>query len=204
MNTRINAAIVATSCMFAIASTGCSLAVEDGSAELEDVMTEGETAESMEAACAHPTNYPWDQPKYAEVKSATTIARDQICKGYVLGTQGPNTFDCSGLAFYAYRNAGFPVTRLSAQGIYNAAKNQSGGVWGSLVGDWEKRAGDLLFYSSGCGTTNISHVSIYMGVNHDNNKPEIVQALNPSTGVVLSGLNSTGLCQLSVVGRVKF
>ncbi len=120
------------------------------------------------------------------------------------GSSGPSSFDCSGLVYYAYRSAGFPVTRLSAQGIFNTMKNSSGGVWGSLVGDWEKRAGDVLFYSPNCSQSNITHVSIYMGVNRDNNKREIVQALNPSSGVVLSGVDDTGLCRLDLVGRVKY
>lgn len=202
--TRTTTLTFAASCMLALAASGCSVSTDDGSNGLEDGTVDEETAEASDELCSPPTNYPWTQPVYSQVKTATTIARNQICKGYVLGTQGPNTYDCSGLAYYAYKNAGFPVSRLSAQGIYNAQKFQSGGAWGSLVGAWEKRAGDLLFYSSSCGDTTISHVSIYMGVNQDNAKPEIVQALNPSAGVILSGLNSTGLCQLDVVGRVKY
>jgi cell wall-associated NlpC family hydrolase len=198
MSARINTAFYATSLLFAIASTGCG-PEEMGAGAVE------ETAEFSQAACVRPTNYPWQQPVYAQVKTATTIARDQICDAYVYGASGPDSFDCSGLVYYAYRNAGFPVFRTSAQGIFNTARDQSGGAWGSLVGEWEKRAGDLVFYSPTCSEGNITHVGLYMGVNLDNGKAEMVQALNPSSGVVLSGVDgSTGLCKIGKVARVKY
>jgi len=36
------------------------------------------------------------------------ITIQQIGKPYVLGTAGPNAFDCSGLVNYSYYNAGLP------------------------------------------------------------------------------------------------
>ena len=199
MFARIKPVFCATSMLFAIASTGC------GPEELEGAPGGEELSEVSQAACVRPTNYPWQQPVYSQVKTATTLARDQICDAYVSGAAGPDAFDCSGLAYFVYRNAGFSVFRTSAQGIFNHARDQSGGVWGSLVGEWEKRAGDLIFFSPTCSESNITHVGVYMGINLANNKPEMVQALNPSAGVVLSGVdNSTGLCKLGKVVRVKY
>ncbi|HYO67774.1 MAG TPA: NlpC/P60 family protein [Archangium sp.] len=198
MNVRIKPVFCATSLLFAIASTGC------GPEELGAEPVEG-LSEVSQAACYRPTTYPWQQPVYSQVKTATTLARDQICDAYVSGAVGPDAFDCSGLAYYVYRNAGFPVFRTNAQGIYNAARDQSGGAWGSLVGEWEKRPGDLIFYGLTCQDNSISHVAIYMGVNLSNNKPEMVHALNPSSGVVLSGVDgTTGLCKMTRVARVKY
>jgi uncharacterized protein (UPF0335 family) len=39
-------------------------------------------------------------------QAAANIAMEQLGKPYVYNTQGPDTFDCSGLVWYAYTNAG--------------------------------------------------------------------------------------------------
>ncbi|WP_194868996.1 MULTISPECIES: C40 family peptidase [Myxococcus] len=168
-------------------------------------MTDVELGAGEQGLCSPPTNYPWTAPVYAEVRRATETARNQICKPYVWGASGPGSFDCSGLVYYAYRQAGFNVSRTTAQGLFDAQMYSSGGPWGSIVGYWERRPGDLLYFSTGCNTTTITHVAIYLGVNRDNGKEEVVHALNPSSGVVLSQLGSFGLClNTTYVGRVKY
>ena len=38
-------------------------------------------------------------------KQVVELACAQVGKQYVWGTEGPNTFDCSGLTLWAYKNA---------------------------------------------------------------------------------------------------
>lgn len=45
-----------------------------------------------------------------------TQARAQIGKPYVWGTEGPNTFDCSGLVHWSLNHAGIKAPRLTAAG----------------------------------------------------------------------------------------
>lgn len=100
---------------------------------------------------------------------AVTAARAQVGKRYVWGTSGPNTFDCSGLTSYAYRQAGLNITRSS--------RGQAG--LGVKVSKSNLQPGDLVFYYS-----PISHVGIYIG------NGQIVDAANPRRGVRIASVNS--------------
>ncbi|GGS40509.1 MULTISPECIES: C40 family peptidase [Actinokineospora] len=70
---------------------------------------------------------------------------------YEWGAEGPNTFDCSGLMVYAYREAGVSLPRSSRAQF---------GV-GVPVSRSELKAGDLVFYGSSAGS--IHHVAMYIG-----------------------------------------
>ena len=73
-------------------------------------------------------------------------ARNQIGKPYVYGAAGPNSFDCSGLAYYCH-NSGIPRT-ASAQASGNGRTIAKGSV----------QPGDLMFWNtmgSGVGHTTI-------------------------------------------------
>lgn len=75
------------------------------------------------------------------------VAMAQRGKKYVFGTAGPNTFDCSGLVVYAYKNgAGISLPHFT------------GSLWtkGSAVSKTALAPGDLVF-------PNPSHVGIYIG-----------------------------------------
>lgn len=48
------------------------------------------------------------------VEQIKEVAAKQIGKPYVYGTQGPNTFDCSGLVYYIYKMIHHPIRRLTA------------------------------------------------------------------------------------------
>lgn len=100
---------------------------------------------------------------------AVAAARAQVGKRYVWGTSGPNTFDCSGLTSYAYRQAGLNITRSS--------RGQAG--LGVKVSKSDLQPGDLVFYYS-----PISHVGIYIG------NGQIVDAANPRRGVRIASVNS--------------
>lgn len=89
---------------------------------------------------------------------AYTVAKAQIGDPYVSGAEGPNKFDCSGLVFYAYKNAGKnwknPDDRLTADG---QRKKQTVDISSS-----QRRKGDLIFFRKK-GSSYYSHVGIYSG-----------------------------------------
>ena len=79
------------------------------------------------------------------------IARAQICVPYRFGgTQPGSGFDCSGLVYYSYRQAGVAVPRTVAQQMRFAAP----------VSAAELRPGDLVFFDT---SYKGGHVGIYIG-----------------------------------------
>ena len=71
----------------------------------------------------------------------------------VWGAEGPNSFDCSGLIYYVYKNAAGITLPRTSSAQYSA---------GVAVSRSNLKAGDLIF-SSTDGTGNITHVAIYVG-----------------------------------------
>ncbi len=82
--------------------------------------------------------------------AAIGYARQQIGKPYLWGGTGPGAFDCSGLAYQAYRGAG-------VRGIPRTSQEQW--AWGPQVSTPEP--GDLVFFAGGDGTpASPGHVGI--------------------------------------------
>ena len=94
---------------------------------------------------------------------------------YVYGGASPSGFDCSGFAYYVYRNFGYTLTR-NASGQY-----RDNGV---QVGRSNLSPGDLVFFSSN-GGASVTHVGIYIG------DDEFVHASRTGVGVVISRLDSS-------------
>ena len=95
----------------------------------------------------------------AERLTAVGFARKQVTAGkpYVWGAQGPNSFDCSGLVYAAFKSAGLGWPNwdrlnaaLYAGYTYHVPLSQL-------------QPGDLLFYSYNGTIANIHHMSIYAG-----------------------------------------
>jgi cell wall-associated NlpC family hydrolase len=95
--------------------------------------------------------------KAANPKAMTAVryALAQLGDPYVWAAEGPNTFDCSGLMFAAYKSAGYTLPRVSRD-QYDATK-------GMTVDRSALLPGDLLFFSSGSSWTSIHHVGMYLG-----------------------------------------
>ena len=95
----------------------------------------------------------------AQRLAAVEFAKRQVLanKPYVWGSQGPNSFDCSGLVYAAYKFAGLGWPnwdRLNSGLYYTYTKH---------IPISEIQPGDLLFYSYKGTVNTIHHMSIYAG-----------------------------------------
>lgn len=97
-------------------------------------------------ACATP---PASDTQTAMRQRIVSAAERLIGTRYVLGGESPDGVDCSGLAQYAYLQAGIRIPRTTA------AQLQAGRSQRRVL------PGDLLFFHGGDGT--VSHVGIYAG-----------------------------------------
>jgi len=78
---------------------------------------------------------------------------------YLWGTEGPVTYDCSGLVWAAYQSTGYTWDRLTAADQFNHTRSQE-------VSPSQLLPGDLLFFNrSLTDWTQIYHVAIYLGDN---------------------------------------
>ena len=92
-------------------------------------------------------------PSTNKVQAVIDLTHKQLGKPYVWGAEGPNSFDCSGLIYYVYKNAAGITLPRTSSAQYSA---------GVAVSRSNLKAGDLIF-SSTDGTGNITHVAIYVG-----------------------------------------
>ncbi len=136
------------------------------------------TAASSAAPPSPPPSGGWSGPGYTTTPAQTNApaytqtpvtangsvndfiaaAKQQLGKRYVYSTEGPDTFDCSGLVFYCLRAVGVNVSRYSASGFSQVSS------WTTVYGRENLRPGDLLFYKSdGSSSTYVTHVAIWLG-----------------------------------------
>jgi cell wall-associated NlpC family hydrolase len=80
----------------------------------------------------------------ASAATAARLARAQIGKPYVWGNEGGGSFDCSGLAWYAWSHAGLRWERMTARDQYQwlAARGAA------LPRGATLQPGDLVFYDT--------------------------------------------------------
>jgi cell wall-associated NlpC family hydrolase len=88
------------------------------------------------------------RPPSRQGEAALRYAVEQIGKPYEWGTEGPDTYDCSGLTSQAWAHAGQPIPRTSQE------------QWDQLqkVPLSELRPGDLVVYFP-----EATHVALYLG-----------------------------------------
>jgi cell wall-associated NlpC family hydrolase len=72
--------------------------------------------------------------------------RQKIGKRYVYGSQGPNTYDCSGFVWKVFEEAGLPFTRTSAAQFWR--------TFDKVEGDERFQFGTLVFFN------RLGHVGI--------------------------------------------
>ena len=90
---------------------------------------------------------------------AVAFAKKQVLarKPYIWGSEGPNSFDCSGLVYAAYKSAGlgWPNWDRLNSALYSSYTKH--------VSLKELVPGDLLFYSYKGTISTIHHITIYAG-----------------------------------------
>ena len=106
------------------------------------------------------------------MENAIKLLKEQVGKPYVWGDEGPDSFDCSGLVQYIYKNAlGKDIPRVS----YDQSK------FGQAVSRKDLQPGDLVFFDT-MNKGRVSHVGMYIGNN------EFIHAANSKKGVIKSTL----------------
>lgn len=118
------------------------------------------------------SNYIKSTNREKKIEKMLNLLEQQIGKRYIWGTEGPNTFDCSGLVKYIYKEAmGVTLPRVS----YEQAK------FGKSVRKDELQPGDLVFFDT-MNKNRVSHVGIYIGNN------QFIHSANSRKGVIKSEL----------------
>jgi cell wall-associated NlpC family hydrolase len=105
---------------------------------------------------AEPTVQPEDLRPVAtratKVRTALSVARNQVGDRYRYGAAGPHRFDCSGLVYFSTHRAGFgKVPRTSSAQARHMRRIKRTAM----------RAGDFVFFHNRSG---VYHVAIYLGV----------------------------------------
>ena len=105
------------------------------------------------------------------------LARSKVGATYRYGTEGPSTFDCSGLVIWTFKAAGYGSRvgngqARSAYAMYHWFLSQG------LASRTNPQVGDVVVWGGG------THVGIYVGNGMS------VSALNPSQGVRLHTINA--------------
>lgn len=107
-----------------------------------------------------------------KMDDAVKLIESKVGNRYVWGATGPDTFDCSGIVQYVYKNAlGKDIPRTS----YEQSK------FGQAVDKKNLQVGDLVFFDT-MGKGRVSHVGMYVGNN------EFVHAANSKDGIKKSKL----------------
>lgn len=99
-------------------------------------------------------------------QSLLGVLNAQVGKPYVWGATGPNSFDCSGLVYYAFNKSGVKkISRKTAADYYKDCKK---------VNASDRKPGDLVFWAKG---GHVYHVGVYIG------NGMMINAENPNVGV---------------------
>ena len=109
-------------------------------------------------------------PMYTRGECACILASAQRGKPYILGTAGPDSYDCSGLVLDAYGRFGCELVH-SAQFVgyddgYETIENPS-----------DLRPGDLIFFNTVSDKDRCDHVGLWLGMNrfvHASSSEEVV------------------------------
>lgn len=88
-----------------------------------------------------------------QAQAAINAALTMLGRPYRWGAVGPDSFDCSGLTSWAYRQAGIAIPRTSRQQYAGLTK----------VPLAQLQPGDLVFFAAGNSPSSIHHVGIYVG-----------------------------------------
>jgi cell wall-associated NlpC family hydrolase len=85
-----------------------------------------------------------------KIRAATRVASRQKGDPYVYGAAGPNSFDCSGLTYFAYGKVGINLPR-SSDAQYRHLRH---------IKKKNLKRGDMIFFHSG---GSVYHLGIFVG-----------------------------------------
>jgi len=125
-------------------------------------------------------------PAPAPGLKAVAFARAQLGKPYLWGGTGPGAFDCSGLAYEAWRHAGVSIPRTTFE------------QWPALrhISRSQLRPGDLAYFAGSDGSAdNPGHVVIYIG------HGQVIQAFRVGVPVEITPLSSVDAGALAGFAR---
>lgn len=123
-------------------------------------------------------------PSNSSGDAIVTYAKKFLGYKYVYGTNGPNTFDCSGFVQYVYKHFGYSLSRSSKTQVND----------GVAVSRNNLQPGDIIIFKN-TAKTAIGHVGIYIGNN------QFIHASNSRTGVIISSLSTSAYQQRYVTAR---
>lgn len=117
--------------------------------------------------------------------SVITIAKGFIGKPYVYGSQGPNSFDCSGFVRYVFSKTGVisgvnDIDKIprTASGIYSSPNTNK-------ISFNEIQPGDMVFFKSG---SKINHIGLISNVSDNEKDEKIFHMIHASSS---SGIQDT-------------
>ena len=125
----------------------------------------------LASGCASVGGSAYRSPDPAIAAAAAQVAASLQGQPYLWGGEDPGGFDCSGLVYYAYQQAGARVPRTSRE-QYEAVRP---------LYVHQLAPGDLVFFTM--PGKFLSHVGIYLG------DQRFVHALNPQNPVMISSLD---------------
>ncbi len=114
----------------------------------------------------------------ANIDTMIATAKKQLGDKYILGNEGPNSFDCSGLVYYCLKEAGSNRRRLNAAGYSKVSD------WQNIKSYSDLKKGDLIFFYNN-SKSKIGHVGIYIGGG------EMVDASSANGKVVRRSINTS-------------
>lgn len=112
----------------------------------------------------------YEGPITGDISTVIAAAQSRLGLPYVWGATGPNSFDCSGLTSWAYKQIGMDISRTTWTQIER----------GRAVGWGELQPGDLIFFST---DGYCSHVGMYVGGG------VMIHAPQPGSNVMYSNIN---------------
>lgn len=142
----------------------------------------GAPSDQPPAAAPAPTPAPAPTGGSAAARRAVAFAMAQVGERYVLGGNGPDVWDCSGLVQQAYLGVGVRLPRRASQQRFAGRK----------VTLADLAPGDLLYYQDGSSPRR-GHISMYAG------NGLAVEAANPRRGVRVRPLGESWYAKRFVV-----
>ncbi len=99
------------------------------------------------------SNYDSSTSKSEKISKIVSVAKSKLGCKYVRGSEGPTTFDCTGLTYYLYKQIGITLPR-------GTAEQKSVGTY---VAKSDLQPGDLVYLDTKGDDGIIDHAAIYIG-----------------------------------------